>query len=163
MNIQDWFPLGLTGVISLQSKGLSRVVSKTSILQHPAFFMVQLSHPYMTTSFLSSCNFKETHSKREEEVWKSSQGRTSKQRGVEDKVPCHNPEDYPLGTQQGRSKEARKKAATQRETCESNLWSWSRGNWVYWEVEPLYCLEERSDKNMSLGTRLCWILEKWCC
>ena len=54
MNIQDWFPLGLTGLISLQSKGLSRVfsnttVSKASILWHSAFFMVQLSHPYMTT------------------------------------------------------------------------------------------------------------------
>ena len=52
MNIQDWFPLGLTGWISLQSKGLSRVFSnssKASILQHSAFFMVQLSHLYMTT------------------------------------------------------------------------------------------------------------------
>ena len=53
MNIQDWFPLGLTGWISLQSKGLSRVLqhhsSKASILQCPTFFMVWLSHPYMTT------------------------------------------------------------------------------------------------------------------
>ena len=54
MNIQDWFPLGWTGWISLQSKGLSRVFSNTtvqklSILQRSAFFMVQLSHPYMTT------------------------------------------------------------------------------------------------------------------
>ena len=53
MHIQDWFPLGWTGWISLQSKGLSRVLqihsSKASILQHSAFFMVQLSHPYMTT------------------------------------------------------------------------------------------------------------------
>ena len=53
MNIQDWLPLGWTGVISLQSKGLSRVFSqyhtwKASILQHSAFFMVELSHPYMT-------------------------------------------------------------------------------------------------------------------
>ena len=53
MNIQDWFPLGLTGLI-LQSKGFSRdfsntTVSKASILQHPAFFIVQLSHPFMTT------------------------------------------------------------------------------------------------------------------
>ena len=52
MNIQDWFPLGLTGLISLQSKGLSRVFSnigsKASI-QHSAFFIVQLSHPYVTT------------------------------------------------------------------------------------------------------------------
>ena len=54
INIQDWFPLGLTGLISLQSKGLSRVFSKhhsskASVLQHSAFIMVQLSHPYMTT------------------------------------------------------------------------------------------------------------------
>jgi len=52
MNIQDWFPLGWTGWISLQSKGLSRVFlsnSKTSILWHSAFFIVHLSHPYMTT------------------------------------------------------------------------------------------------------------------
>ena len=57
MNIQDWFPLGLTGLISLQSKGLSRVSSsllqhypsKALILRCSVFFMVQLSHPYMTT------------------------------------------------------------------------------------------------------------------
>ena len=49
MNIQDRFRLGLTVSISLQSKGLSRVYSsKASILQCSAFFMVQLSHPYMT-------------------------------------------------------------------------------------------------------------------
>ena len=49
----DWSPLGWTGWISLQSKGLSRVFehhsSKASILHHSAFFIVQLSHPYMTT------------------------------------------------------------------------------------------------------------------
>ena len=54
MNIQDWFPLGWTGWISLQSKGLSRVffnttVQKHQILQGSAFFIVQLSHPHMTT------------------------------------------------------------------------------------------------------------------
>ena len=54
MNIQDWFPLGLTGLISLLSKGLSRVfssttVSKASVLQRSDFLMVQLSHPYMAT------------------------------------------------------------------------------------------------------------------
>ena len=51
MNIQDWFSLGLTGWISLQSKGLSSLQhhsSKASILWHSAFFIVQLSHPYMT-------------------------------------------------------------------------------------------------------------------
>ena len=34
MNILDWYPLGLTGLISLQSKGLSRVLSSTTILKH---------------------------------------------------------------------------------------------------------------------------------
>ena len=51
LNIQDWFPLGWTGWISLQSQGLSRVLqhhsSKASILWPSAFFIVQLSHPYM--------------------------------------------------------------------------------------------------------------------
>ena len=42
MNIQDWFPLGLTGLISLQSKGLSRVFSNT-IVQKYQFFGAQLS------------------------------------------------------------------------------------------------------------------------
>ena len=56
MNIQDWFPLGGTGWISLQSKGLSRVFSNTTVQKHQffgfhfhQFFIVQLSHPYMTT------------------------------------------------------------------------------------------------------------------
>ena len=54
MNIQGWFPLGLTGLISVQSKGLSRVfssitVQKQSIIQCSAFSIVQLSHPHMTT------------------------------------------------------------------------------------------------------------------
>ena len=34
MNIQSWFPLGLTGFISLQSKGLSRVFSSTTVQKH---------------------------------------------------------------------------------------------------------------------------------
>ena len=42
MNIQDWFPLGWTGWISLQSKGLSRVFSNTTVQKHQ-FFSVQLS------------------------------------------------------------------------------------------------------------------------
>ena len=42
VNIQDWFPLGLTGLISLQSKGLSRVSSNTTIEKHQ-FFSAQLS------------------------------------------------------------------------------------------------------------------------
>ena len=53
MNIQGWFPLGWTGLISLQSKGLSRVSSSTTDGKHqffsaqPSFF--QLSHPYVST------------------------------------------------------------------------------------------------------------------
>ena len=42
MNIQDWSPLGLTGWISLQSKGLSRVFSNTTVQKHQ-FFGTQLS------------------------------------------------------------------------------------------------------------------------
>ena len=41
MNIQDWFPLGWTGWISLQSKGLSRVFSDTTVQNHQ-FFGAQL-------------------------------------------------------------------------------------------------------------------------
>ena len=48
MDIQGWFPLGLTDLISLLSKVLSRVFQhyswKASILWHSAFFMFQLSH-----------------------------------------------------------------------------------------------------------------------
>ena len=58
MNIQGWFPLGLTGLISLQSKELSRVLqhhsSKASILGHSAFFMVQFLHPHMLLLLLLS-------------------------------------------------------------------------------------------------------------
>ena len=42
MNIQDWFPLGLTGWLPLQSKGLSRVFSNTIVQRHQ-FFGTQLS------------------------------------------------------------------------------------------------------------------------
>ena len=41
-NIQDWFPLGLTGLISLLSKGLSRVFSSTTVWKHQ-FFSAQSS------------------------------------------------------------------------------------------------------------------------
>ena len=37
MNIQNWFPLGLTGLISLLSKGLSRVFSNTTVQKHQFF------------------------------------------------------------------------------------------------------------------------------
>ena len=57
MNIQGWYPLALTGLISLQSKGLTRVYSSATIRRHH-FFSAQtslqsnshkLSYPYMTT------------------------------------------------------------------------------------------------------------------
>ena len=51
MNSQDWFPLGWTGWISLQSKELSRILSNTTV-QKNQFFSAQLSffsHSYMTT------------------------------------------------------------------------------------------------------------------
>ena len=51
MNTEDWSPLGWTVWISLQSKGLARVFSNTTVQKHQffgaqAFFIVQLSHPY---------------------------------------------------------------------------------------------------------------------
>ena len=42
VNIQDWFPLGWTGCLSLLSKGLSRVFSNTTVQKHQ-FFSTQLS------------------------------------------------------------------------------------------------------------------------
>ena len=56
MNIQEWFPLLLTGLISLQSKGLSRVFSNTIVQKHPSFGS-QLSswshsHTYILSHFL---------------------------------------------------------------------------------------------------------------
>ena len=54
MNILDWFPLGWTGFDLLSVQGtlkslLQHHSSKASILWRSAFFIVQLSHPYMTT------------------------------------------------------------------------------------------------------------------
>ena len=47
MNTQDWSPLGWTGWISLQSKGLSRVFSNTTVQKHQ-FFSIQLYSPTLT-------------------------------------------------------------------------------------------------------------------
>ena len=51
MYIQDWFLLGLIGLISLQSKQLSRVFSNSTVQKHQFFgsavFMVQHTHPCM--------------------------------------------------------------------------------------------------------------------
>ena len=54
MNIQDLFLLGWTGLISLLSEGFSRVFSNTTVQKHQFFgtqllFIVQRSHPYVTT------------------------------------------------------------------------------------------------------------------
>ena len=57
MSIQDWFPLELTGLLwfallavqGTHKSFLQHHNSKASILWHSAFFMFQLSHPYMTT------------------------------------------------------------------------------------------------------------------
>ena len=54
VNIQDWLPLRWTGWISLQSKGLSRIFSNTTVQKHQFFGLqlsltVHFSHPYMTT------------------------------------------------------------------------------------------------------------------
>ena len=48
MNIQDWFPLGWTGWISLQYKGLSGVFSNTTVQKHQ-FFSAQLYGPTLTS------------------------------------------------------------------------------------------------------------------
>ena len=48
MNIQGWYPLGLTGLISLLSKGLSRVFSSTTVQKHQ-FFDTQ-PFPYLKAS-----------------------------------------------------------------------------------------------------------------
>ena len=53
MNIQDWVPLGLTGWVSLQSKGLSRVFSNTTVQEHQ-FFGTQLSLWSTLTSYMTT-------------------------------------------------------------------------------------------------------------
>ena len=59
MNIQGWFPLGLTGLISLQSKGLSRVFSNITVQKHQ-FFGAQpslWSNSYVTTGKTHSFDY----------------------------------------------------------------------------------------------------------
>ena len=48
MNIQDWFPLELTGLISLLFKGLSRVFSNTTVQKHQFFDAMLLYSPTLT-------------------------------------------------------------------------------------------------------------------
>ena len=58
MNIQDWFPLGLTGLISLQSKGLSRVFSSNTVQMYQFFDISLLYGP----TFTSIHDYWENHS-----------------------------------------------------------------------------------------------------
>ena len=47
-NIQDWFPFGLTGLISMQSKRLSRVFSNTTVQKHQSSVLSFLYSPTLT-------------------------------------------------------------------------------------------------------------------
>ena len=49
MNIHGWFPLGLTGLISLQSKGLPRVFSSTTVQKHQSSVLCLLYSPTLTS------------------------------------------------------------------------------------------------------------------
>ena len=49
INIQDWFPLGWTGWISLQTKGLSRVFSNTTVQKHQSLALSFLYSPTLTS------------------------------------------------------------------------------------------------------------------
>ena len=53
MNIQDWFPLGLTGLISLQSKGLSRVFFNTAVQKHQFSVLSFLYSPTLTSIYMN--------------------------------------------------------------------------------------------------------------
>ena len=57
-NIQGWFPLGLTGLISLLFKGLSRVFSSTTVSKHQ-FFGTQ---PSLWSNSTSVCDYRKKHS-----------------------------------------------------------------------------------------------------
>ena len=81
MNIQGWFPLGLTGVTSLLSKGTLSLFQcqslKASILWCSAFFMVQLTYLYITTGkIIAFTRWTFAGSHREElRPWQRSWGR----------------------------------------------------------------------------------------
>ena len=69
MNIQDWFPLGLTGLISLQSKGLSRVFSNTTVHKHQLF----CPHPSLWSTLTSIHDYWKNHSFNQTELyWQSN-------------------------------------------------------------------------------------------
>ena len=79
MNLQDWFPLGLTGWISLQSKGLSRVFSNTTVQKHqlfsaqPSLWSSSHIHTYESWklsvgNLVRKCNFF-LHVRKQKEFW----------------------------------------------------------------------------------------------
>ena len=57
LNIQDWFPLGLTSLLSLLSRGLSRVFSSTTVLKHQLFS----AQAYLWSSLTSIHDYWENH------------------------------------------------------------------------------------------------------
>ena len=59
MNTQDWFPLGWTGWIALQSKWLSRVFSNTTVQKHHSSALSFLYSPTLTTihDYCKNCSF----------------------------------------------------------------------------------------------------------
>ena len=61
MNIQDWFPLGLTGWISLLSKGLSRVFSNSTVQKHQ-FFGAQFFFFFLNLTLISIHDYWKNHS-----------------------------------------------------------------------------------------------------
>ena len=68
MNIQDWFPLGWAGFISLQSKGLSRVFSITQSQSINSLALNLLYHP----TFTSIQHYGKNHSFDYMELWRQS-------------------------------------------------------------------------------------------
>ena len=58
MNIQDWFPLGFTGLISLQSKGVSSNFSSTIVQKHQSFS----AQPSLNSTLTSIHDYRKTHS-----------------------------------------------------------------------------------------------------
>ena len=105
MTTQDWSPLGWTGWTSLQSKGLSRVFSSTTVQKHQffghsAFFRVQLSHPYMTTGKTMALNYREG-------LRKEKTTRCRCPQRFEEKPPSHSLTQFP---------------PSRRKTCFCQIW-----------------------------------------
>ena len=63
MNIQDWFPLRLTDLISLQSKGLSRVFSSTTAQKHQFSLVIYFIHSISSVYICQSQSPRSSHPK----------------------------------------------------------------------------------------------------